>query len=177
MLRPLLAHLGQQFLLLYGGDHGALRVVRARVRRREHGHDAVADELVHESAVFENDVAHRGKVLVELGVDLLGGHRLAHGREAANVAVEDRRLYLLSLERQLRPRVVLLENVPDHRRTDVHPEQFRHDASLRPFDQDAIRRDEHGREDHRDRDVDQVDPNQCVDEEREVHPDVDRGRQ
>ncbi len=70
------------------GAHRALGVVLVHGGHAEHGHHRVPDELLHGAAMRLDGRAGASRVLAEKAVDVLRIRRLAHLREADDVAEE-----------------------------------------------------------------------------------------
>src|SRR5262249_36614125 len=95
-----------------GGQHG-VRTVRcegAAVR-----HDAIANELVHDAVVLEDDIGHSFQILVELLEQAHGIGFLGKGRKTSHVGEEDRQFASFSVESE---GVQVVEHISDKLRRD-----------------------------------------------------------
>ena len=91
-------------------------MVLAGSKRAPVGEDSVADELVGDALVFENDVSHLGEVFVEQRDQLHGIGAFAERGEVAHVREEDGQLALLASQID---GVKIGKNVIDQGRRDV----------------------------------------------------------
>ncbi len=82
--------LDERVLHLERGADGAEGVVLVEHRETEHGHDRVADVLLHGPAVALEHGAHPVEVLAQDLAERLGVQRLAEARRALQVAEDDR---------------------------------------------------------------------------------------
>jgi hypothetical protein len=89
---PVAVEARQRVHLLEGALDRAHRTVGVRHRRAPEGHDPVAHELVERPLLPEDHLDHELEVLVQDVDHHLRGDALAHARETADVAVEDRAL-------------------------------------------------------------------------------------
>ena len=83
------AQLGQRVAHLDRRAARPKRIVLVHLRNAEHGHDRVADELLHRPAVRLDDALHALEVAGEQGAQRLGVGRLAERGRAGDVAEED----------------------------------------------------------------------------------------
>ena len=84
------------------------------------GHDAVAEELVHDPVVLRGRVDHQRVEVVEHADDLLGRQPLGQGRESPHVAEEDRDVPALLFQGEL---LRILQDLVDHLAGDVARER------------------------------------------------------
>ncbi len=82
-LRQRVAHLGRR-------AQSAQRIVLVQHRHAEHGHDGVADELLHAAPVPLDDRLHRLEVAGEQRTQPLGIERLAEAGRTGHIAEENR---------------------------------------------------------------------------------------
>ena len=127
---------------IQGGPAGPLGVVFLGHRRAPDGHDRVADVLVQDAVVGEDD----GRHLIQVGVEGMGEdlrlQPLGDGGEAANVGEEDGQLLLLAAQAQIGG---VLQDGGDDRGVEVVLEGVA-DPLLLPFlGQIAVGDDRHAR--------------------------------
>ena len=72
-----------------GGPHRAERVVLVEARDAEHGHDRVADELLHGAAVMFEHLAHRVEVAAHQPAERLGIETLAERGGPSDIGEQD----------------------------------------------------------------------------------------
>ena len=83
------AELRQSVAHLDRGPAGTQRIVLVHLRHAEHGHDCVADELLHSAAVQFDDAFHPLEVAGEDGPERLRVGRLAERSRTGHVAEEN----------------------------------------------------------------------------------------
>src|SRR5204863_8755685 len=95
LLLPLAVQLSQLLKHFERSLRGEQRVGAIRREGAPMRHDAVADELIHDAVVLENDIGHRLQILVELLEQIDGIGALRQRGETADVGEEDGELFLL----------------------------------------------------------------------------------
>src|SRR5581483_1569250 len=92
------------------------RVVLARGEGSPIGQDSIADELIDDAVIFEDDFSHGGQVFVQQSNKFHGVRLLGEGGEVAHVGKKDGQFAPLSCQVDL---LQMVEHVVDELRRNV----------------------------------------------------------